>query len=587
MNPSFIDFLSESIKNVNDSIIDEFEVSKTASNRYEVEIKDKIRDFLDSQEDPRYSSLDVQHYEESDSKYHSDVYITNPKNGKQVWIEVKLNKYANLGGLSFKYRDGEWTCTTASEDNPLNRFYLDLLSTHGKKFIDFCKDYLGTEEIRLPTDMTDDLLDAWKASGSIEDTENETQFITEKIPLDGFGSVISRFYMTAKEEPVYYIQVADDLYIIDSECNPLDLHTREGNPLKSISDAYRIGRIQFRVKAMNVKGERYFSIVSDVKILSDKEHFDKEYSCSFDTPEKWPVVGNKTGVIKEKLDETKFLTNLPNDTVRDILHNTKVSNSRFNKEQFEKLFGGRDVNWCVLATKDANVAIAAILEDYPFNGYCYINEIQSLEKGYGKILIDEIVKKYKKVWLTADVSADEKLVDYYRQFDFEEIVIKKSVWDKEAHFFCTKDCDCDKLEVYIVENYTKKEDLKEADKDIGGDVWDKADDVEGTKIWIDDIREAPEGFKWFKTVNDFIDWCYQRQDLSDVALIDTDHDAGDYQEFGGDYVRIFDYLDRCGVKNVTVHIHSANPVGATNIRKIIGRNKENGWKEVRNSHNKG
>ena len=59
MNPSFIDFLSESIKNVNDSMIDEFEVSKTASNRYEVEIKDKIRDFLDSQEDLRYSSLDV------------------------------------------------------------------------------------------------------------------------------------------------------------------------------------------------------------------------------------------------------------------------------------------------------------------------------------------------------------------------------------------------------------------------------------------------------------------------------------------------------------------------------------------------
>ena len=392
--------------------------------------------------------------------------------------------------------------------------------------------------------------------------------------------------MTAKEEPVYYIQVADDLYIIDSDCNPLDLHTREGNPLKSISDAYRIGRIQFRVKAMNVKGERYFSIVSDVKILSDKEHFDKEYSCSFDTPEKWPVVGKKNGMIKEKLDETKFLTNLPEDTIRDILHNTKISNSRFNKEQFEKLFGGKGVNWCVLATKEANVAIAAILEDYPFNGYCYINEIQSLEKGYGKVLIDEIVKKFKKVWLTADVSADEKLVDYYRQFDFEEIVIKKSVWDKEAHFFCTKDCDCDKLEVYIVENYTKKEDLKEADKDIGGDVWDKADQVEGTKIWIDDTREAPEGFKWFKTVKDFIDWCYQRQDLSDVALIDTDHDAGDYQEFGGDYIRIFDYLDRCGVKNVTVHIHSANPVGATNIRKIIGRNKENGWKEVRNSYNK-
>ena len=243
-------------------------------------------------------------------------------------------------------------------------------------------------------------------------------------------------------------------------------------------------------------------------------------------------------------------------------------------------------NWCVLATKDSTVAIAAIVDDEPFSGYHYIGEIQSFEKGYGKVLIDEIAKKYKKVWLMSNPMAKASLVDYYRQFDFEEIVIKKSVWDKEAHFFCTKDCDCDKLEVYIVENYHKKEDLKEADKDIGGNVWDKADQVEGTKIWIDDIREAPEGFKWFKTVKDFIDWCYQRQDLSDVALIDTDHDAGDYQEFGGDYIKIFDYLDKCGVKNVTVHIHSANPVGATNIRKIIGRNKENGWKEVRNSYNK-
>lgn len=143
-------------------------------------------------------------------------------------------------------------------------------------------------------------------------------------------------------------------------------------------------------------------------------------------------------------------------TVKLILNYSDIDNDRFNKKQFEKLFGMKGINWCVLATKEANVAMAAILEDYPFNGYYYINEIQSLKKGYGKVLIDEIVKKYKKVWLTADVSADEKLVDYYRQFDFEEIVIKKSIWNKEAHFFCTKDCDLKKIEKFIQKTYSRE-----------------------------------------------------------------------------------------------------------------------------------
>lgn len=67
-------------------------------------------------------------------------------------------------------------------------------------------------------------------------------------------------------------------------------------------------------------------------------------------------------------------------------------------------------------------------------------------------------------------------------------------------------------------------------------------------------------------------------------MIDTDHDAGEYQKDGGDYIRCFDYLDYCGIPDITVHIHSANPVGANNIRRIISRNSENGWKEIRNTN---
>lgn len=95
------------------------------------------------------------------------------------------------------------------------------------------------------------------------------------------------------------------------------------------------------------------------------------------------------------------------------------------------------------------------------------------------------------------------------------------------------------------------------------------------------MRESPPGFKWFRTVDDVIDWL-GRNGSENVSLFDTDHDAGDMFVMGGDYVNVFRWLDVNGKKNITVHIHSANPDGANAIRQIISRNKENGWREIRN-----
>lgn len=122
--------------------------------------------------------------------------------------------------------------------------------------------------------------------------------------------------------------------------------------------------------------------------------------------------------------------------------------------------------------------------------------------------------------------------------------------------------------------------LDKKDGEIGGKKSDFKTD--GIKIWIDDIREAPVGFKWIKSVNEFIDYCCE-YGIDDVGLFDTDHDAGDYQKDGGDYSRCFDYLEANGCQDIIVHIHSANPVGANNIRRIITKNKDMGWKEIRNS----
>ena len=63
----------------------------------------------------------------------------------------------------------------------------------------------------------------------------------------------------------------------------------------------------------------------------------------------------------------------------------------------------------------------------------------------------------------------------------------------------------------------------------------------------------------------------------EIELIDIDHDAGDYAKYGGDYIALLNWLEETG-RNYPIRIHSMNPVGVENMRRIIRRN---GWTEVR------
>lgn len=65
------------------------------------------------------------------------------------------------------------------------------------------------------------------------------------------------------------------------------------------------------------------------------------------------------------------------------------------------------------------------------------------------------------------------------------------------------------------------------------------------KLWIDDIRPAPDGFIWCKSVNQAkaAITAYEHQHSCDNILIDLDHDAGDYFNDGGDYFKILDWLE--------------------------------------------
>ena len=129
------------------------------------------------------------------------------------------------------------------------------------------------------------------------------------------------------------------------------------------------------------------------------------------------------------------------------------------------------------------------------------------------------------------------------------------------------------------------------------------------KLWIDDIRPAPEGYEWEQSVNrakwrisysEAMYWALcmdekyksdeqlelggetrelikEKKKLYQIEVIDIDHDAGEYATDGGDYIKLLDWLEETG-HNYPIHIHSMNPVGVANMRAIIQRN---GWTEVK------
>lgn len=98
------------------------------------------------------------------------------------------------------------------------------------------------------------------------------------------------------------------------------------------------------------------------------------------------------------------------------------------------------------------------------------------------------------------------------------------------------------------------------------------------KLWIDDLRPAPEGYVWVQSVDGATREICAAEDLNrTIELIDIDHDAGWYAPYGGDYIRLLDWLEETG-RNYPIRIHSMNPVGVVNMRRIIERN---GWKEIK------
>ena len=110
------------------------------------------------------------------------------------------------------------------------------------------------------------------------------------------------------------------------------------------------------------------------------------------------------------------------------------------------------------------------------------------------------------------------------------------------------------------------------------------------RLWLDDVRPAPNMYVWIKSVDEAkeciefleeqlakVSTELRRYSRNNIEIIDIDYDAGDYSRFGGDYIRLLDWLKETG-RNYPIRIHSMNAYGVENMRRII---QKNGWTEVK------
>ncbi|MBO7715399.1 MAG: hypothetical protein J6S85_17685 [Methanobrevibacter sp.] len=98
------------------------------------------------------------------------------------------------------------------------------------------------------------------------------------------------------------------------------------------------------------------------------------------------------------------------------------------------------------------------------------------------------------------------------------------------------------------------------------------------KLWVDDVRKPPSNeYAWAKTVDGAKSMIEVFREKGEQIVIDLDHDAGDYVNQGGDYIKILDWMEEQGINDIAIHLHTMNVVGRENMRRII---QHNGWKQI-------
>lgn len=165
----------------------------------------------------------------------------------------------------------------------------------------------------------------------------------------------------------------------------------------------------------------------------------------------------KTGKVDEAEDAANELDKLQLKIVfKKIPRNELISlldeietyneNKRFKREQFEKYLSSNKMidseeksMYYGLFSLDGHCLALSYLNKTP-DDCILVAQISCVVPSYGRLLLQDIIDRSSAMWLAADPTAKDTLLDYYRTFGLEEVVLKHSKWadGKEEHFFFLK-----------------------------------------------------------------------------------------------------------------------------------------------------
>lgn len=92
--------------------------------------------------------------------------------------------------------------------------------------------------------------------------------------------------------------------------------------------------------------------------------------------------------------------------------------------------------------------------------------------------------------------------------------------------------------------------------------------MDDVKVWLDDLRPAPEGYIWCKSVNEAKRIIVSAE--KSISVIDCDHDLGDFAYDGGDGIKLLDWLAENELF-YPIRLHTMNPVGRENMMRLVER----------------
>lgn len=92
------------------------------------------------------------------------------------------------------------------------------------------------------------------------------------------------------------------------------------------------------------------------------------------------------------------------------------------------------------------------------------------------------------------------------------------------------------------------------------------------KLWLDDIRPLPDGYTHHAYSVEVAKMMIVEAEINgeEIICIDCDHDLGEYAQYGGDGIKLLDWL----VERNTLYpikLHTMNPVGRENMERMIQR----------------